>query len=201
MDYEGELQFTNATEFNTEARLRSIHDMRTACRDMRVKMSDPGYRERYPQDHLLTMYYEAVRTYVFEIEHYIRDVEEDIQMALWEDTDFGVVRLPMPEKVRRRRNELGTVSDSVRVYAENQFKISGFRDFIRIGSPMMVEWQIDAVTGMRHREESIVHPHGIPMDTSDVGFRRANQFLFRLGVDMEISYRDYVPGPEASPGL
>jgi len=165
MDYDGELQFSGATEFNTEARLRSIHEMRNACRDMRVKMSDPGYRERYPQDHLLTMYYEAVRTYVFEIEHYIRDVEQDIQMALWEETDFGVVRLPMPDKVR------------------------------------MVEWQIDAVTGMRHREESIVHPHGIPMDTSDVGFRRANQFLFRLGVDMEISYRDYVPGPEASPGL
>jgi len=195
-----ELQFTNAEEFNTEARLRSIHEMRNACRTMRVRMSDPGYTERHDRDQLLTMYYEAVRTYIYEIGPYVREVDDQLPTGMWHESEFGVVTLPMPQQVAERKASLGRTSDDVRVFAQNQFKVSGFKGFIDVGSPIMVEWTIDATKGMRHTEHTHVHAHGMPMEISDMGLRRANQFLFTMGVDMNISYRDWEP-PDDYVGL
>jgi len=195
-----ELQFTDAEEFNTEARLRSIHEMRNACRTMRVRMSDPGYTERHDRDQLLTMYYEAVRTYVYEIGPYVRHVDDMLPTSLWSEDSFGVVTLPMPRAVSERKAELTTVSDDVRVFAQNQFKVSGFKGFIDVGSPIMVEWTIDATKGMRHTEHTHLHAHGMPLEISDQGLRRANQFLFTMGVDMNVSYRDWEP-PDDYMGL
>jgi hypothetical protein len=195
-----ELQFTNAEEFNTEARLRSIHEMRNACRTMRVRMSDPGYTERHDRDQLLTMYYEAVRTYIYEIGPYVREVDGQLPTSMWRESEFGVVRLPMPRAVSERKAELRNVSDDIRVYAQNQFQVSGFKGFIDVGSPIMVEWTIDATKGMRHDQHTHLHAHGMPMEISDMGLRRANQFLFTMGVDMNISYRDWMP-PDDYEGL
>jgi hypothetical protein len=195
-----ELQFTNAEEFNTEARLRSIHEMRNACRTMRVRMSDPGYTERHDRDQLLTMYYEAVRTYIYEIGPYVREVDGQLPTSMWRESEFGVVRLPMPRTVSERKAKLRNVSDDIRVYAQNQFQVSGFKGFIEVGSPIMVEWTIDATKGMRHDQHTHLHAHGMPMEISDMGLRRANQFLFTMGVDMNISYRDWMP-PDDYEGL
>jgi hypothetical protein len=195
-----ELQFTNAEEFNTEARLRSIHEMRNACRTMRVRMSDPGYTERHDRDQLLTMYYEAVRTYIYEIGPYVREVDGQLPTSMWRESEFGVVRLPMPRTVSERKAKLRNVSDDIRVYAQNQFQVSGFKGFIEVGSPIMVEWTIDATKGMRHDQHTHLHAHGMPMEISDMGLRRANQFLFTMGVDMNISHRDWMP-PDDYEGL
>jgi len=46
----------------------------------------------------------------------------------------------------------------------------------------------------------ISHAHGMPLDISDLAARRANQFLFQMGVDMEISWRDWEP-PDDYEGL
>jgi hypothetical protein len=106
----------------------------------------------------------------------------------------------MPQQVAERKASLGRTSDDVRVFAQNQFKVSGFKGFIDVGSPIMVEWTIDAAKGMRHTEHTHVHAHGMPMEISDMGLRRANQFLFTMGVDMNISYRDWEP-PDDYVGL
>ena len=198
--FEDELQFTNAAEFNTEARLRSIHEMRNACRTMRVRMSDPGYTDRHDRDQLLTMYYEAVRTYIYEIGPYVRDVDSELPTGMWRDAEIGVITLPMPVKVSERKAAMHASHDDVRVYAQNQFTVSGFKGFIDVGSPIMVEWTLDAVKGMRHTEHTHLHAHGVPLEISDMGLRRANQFLFTMGVDMDISYRDWEP-PDDYEGL
>jgi hypothetical protein len=119
---------------------------------------------------------------------------------MWRDAEFGVITLPMPETVMQRKAVMQANHDDVRVYAQNQFKVSGFKGFIDIGSPIMVEWTLDAVKGMRHTEATHVHAHGVPLEISDMGLRRANQFLFTMGVDMDISYRDWMP-PDDYEGL
>lgn len=195
-----EIKFTDAKEFNTEARLRAIHNTRNSVRKMRVGLRDPRNGGGDIDEQLLTTYYEAVRTYVYELEPYIRHVDDMVSNGLWENESFGIIQFDMPARVRDLQDQLKGRADEVRVRANNRFSLTGFKQFVQASSPMIVDWELNRVSGMSNERQVISHAHGMPLDISDLAARRANQFLFQMGVDMEISWRDWEP-PDDYEGL
>jgi len=80
--------------------LRAIHNTRNSVRKMRVALRDPRNGGGDIDEQLLTTYYEAVRTYVYELEPYIRHVDDMVSNGLWENESFGIIQFDMPERVR-----------------------------------------------------------------------------------------------------
>jgi hypothetical protein len=195
-----EIKFTDAKEFNTEARLRAIHNSRKDVREGRVELRNTINARGRISEAAKTQFYETVRTYVYELEPYIKEVDGMVDDGLWTDTSFGIIQLEMPQRVRNLKEQLDPRADEVRVRANNRYKVEGFKQFVQVSSPIILDWELNRVSGMSNQREIVSHPHGMPLDISDLAARRANQFLFQMGVDMEISWRDWEP-PDDYEGL
>lgn len=184
-------QVADPEEFNQQRRLRSIHEARDRCREVYEVTQDPT--QSSDGGAIAAAYRAAVENYVGEIEGLLRRYDwDDDESNLWTGKEIGTVTLRPPAELRElQRSDGVTVIDDEGMEPE-EIAITGLRDYMDAQPPFRHRFWIRV--RQRHkgtREITGAAVSEMPVNLSYQAFRYANDFLARVGFDVEIESSEH----------
>lgn len=184
-------QVADPEEFNQQRRLRSIFDARDRARNIYEATQDPTIGES-PQS-LAANYRAAVQNYIGEIEGLLKKYEwDDDETDLWQQVRLGPILIQPPQEITSLHHDADVrVIDASEIEAEEQY-LNGLRGYLGASFPVQKSFQVPVEE--RHKGQHTVTATvqvEMPVSVSYRAFRYANDFLTKVGFDIEIESQQH----------
>jgi len=181
-------EFEHGKQFNTERRLRQIHDAHEHYQQVRQQAYDPKVRRMLAQDEINDYVFQTAKAFVYEIAIFANEdyAQKGAGKGAWREHEIGPLEFEPPQSVLDVQQRMQRQYGDATVFGAGQIPVTGLRQFIELNPPYTVQWGVVADVGIDAEEEVIPHNHSIPIKVSDRAFLYAQHFLHGMGVDAKV---------------
>lgn len=176
-------------EMVRQDRVRSIFDARNTCRERRTKAkTNSGLGE---VGEWSVIYRTALESYIREVEPLIAQTQDG--MALWNETDFGVLDLtPKHSEVGGTKRQTGRIPPEKIIDAPGRSRevaIRGLGALFELDTPHRATFEI-ALPGKRRgradRRDLVTVERDVPIGILDSMYASVNAYLGEIGFGVEV---------------
>jgi hypothetical protein len=181
-------EFEHGKQFNTERRLRQIHDAHEHYQSVRQQAYDPKVRRMLQQDEINDYVFQSAKAMVYEIAVFANEgyAQKGAGKGAWSEHEIGPLQFDPPQEVLDVQQRMELQYGDATVYGTGQIPITGLKQFIELDPPYTVNWGVVADVGIDSEERMIPYNHSIPIKVSDRAFLYAQHFLHGMGVDAKV---------------